>query len=442
MKASKYNIFWDLDNSKKIAFNSMTCALAEVDDSFFNILNNIRNLVYEELTEEQKELVDNMLLGNYIVKDEINELKKIKFRHFAGKFSEERLTLVIAPTLSCNFACPYCYENPKSGIMNKGIQNAIIGMVDKAAEEKKNIHITWYGGEPLIAKDVLFSMSQKMIEECDKWNVKYTSSIITNGYLINQEIIEKFRKSRITMFQITLDGPPYVHNQRRKLKNCDNGTFDVILNNIKELKANGLENIAIRINTDKTNVNYIEELLDILYQNGLNNLGIDVGHVQAYNDVCASVSEACMDTEEYALEDVKFREIILEKGFNTDKRFFYPGVKTNYCCADSIGSYVIDHEGNMYKCWNEIGDLQKSIGNILDMKEKTDIDTHMNNIDYMLWSPFEYQTCIDCNLLPICMGGCPKLGIKDNLKPKCEKWKYNLEKVIKLTYENKMNYTE
>ena len=39
MKASRYNIIFEY-NGKKMAFNSRSCALAEVDEDFFKILNN------------------------------------------------------------------------------------------------------------------------------------------------------------------------------------------------------------------------------------------------------------------------------------------------------------------------------------------------------------------------------------------------------------------
>ena len=42
MKPSRYNTFFEYNN-KKFAFNAMTCALAEVDDDFLYILDNLQN---------------------------------------------------------------------------------------------------------------------------------------------------------------------------------------------------------------------------------------------------------------------------------------------------------------------------------------------------------------------------------------------------------------
>lgn len=166
-----------------------------------------------------------MSKGNYIVHDDMDELKLLKYRNYNGKFSSGALGLVIAPTLACNFACPYCYETPKAGLMDKKVQDSLIEMIEENAKNKNNISITWYGGEPLLAKEMIFDFSQRAIEICERENVKYSAYIVTNGYLIDEETIENMKKAKITGAQITVDGPPSIHNKRRILKNSDEETL-------------------------------------------------------------------------------------------------------------------------------------------------------------------------------------------------------------------------
>lgn len=441
MRASKYNMIWTMDDGTKIAFNSMTCALAEVNEDFLDILKNIDLLEYEKLTTEQRLLVDNMLEGNYIVRDNIDELKLIKYRHLSGKFNAESLGLTIAPTLSCNFGCPYCYENPKQGFIKEDVVNGILEMINEAAKRRKDIHVTWYGGEPLVAKDIVFEISEKIIKICKENATNYSAYIVTNGYLINDEIIEKFKEAKIDGAQITIDGPPDIHNKRRKLKGSEKETFDIILNNVKKLMNIGMR-ITIRINIDKTNVDRLEELLEILEANGLKEASISLGQVTAYTEACMSVAEACLNTEEYAKSNVKYQDILHKRGFNVQGYPYYPGIKANYCCADAIGAFVLDPDGYMYKCWNDVGNIERAVGDIRKVKDIPNEDMYMRNVNYVLWSPFDYQECIDCNLLPVCMGGCPYNGEKKGSKPDCEKWKYNLEDVLKLTYLQRKDMPE
>ncbi|MEO3947847.1 radical SAM/SPASM domain Clo7bot peptide maturase [Gorillibacterium sp. CAU 1737] len=442
MKVSRYNMFWTLEDGTKLAFNSMTCALAEVNEDFLSMLDRAPELDYEGLAGEEKDLVDQMLLGNYILKDSFDELKVIKYRHFAGKFNSDSLGLTIAPTLSCNFGCPYCYENPKNGMMSREVQDALVELVSDAAKQRKEISITWYGGEPLLAKGIIADMSERMIRVCEENGASYGAFIVTNGYLLDDETIAQFKELRINGAQITLDGPARIHNTRRMLKTSDKGTFDAILANTRKLKENGIQNISIRINVDKTNVDYIEELLDILIDNDLKDVGIGLGHVNAYTDACTSVADACMNTEEYARKNVKYQDILHRKGFSAGGYPYYPGIKANYCCADSTSSFVVDPEGFMYKCWNDVGSVEKAVGQVLRRNEAPDEDMYMRNVDYIFWSPFDYAECVECSLLPVCMGGCPYNGARNGSKPECEKWKYNLEDVLKLTYLQKKDSPE
>ena len=371
-----------------------------------------------------------MKRGNFIIDDDYDELNAIKFNSYSGKFCSDRFDLTIAPTLQCNFDCPYCYEERKSGIMSSDIINFIYDKIKREAEKKHNIFITWYGGEPLLAKDLIFEMSQQIMKICSAQKVKYNSYIITNGYLINEDIAGAFKKFHIRGAQITVDGPPFIHNSRRKLRSGKADTFDVIIENIKKLLNNDID-VNIRINIDKTNIRSIEELLDIFIQNGLQGCNISLGQVKNYTNMCRSRETDNLTNEQYAEIILRSQDIFLERGFKVLNYPCYPSLKANYCCADSINSFVIDYDGKIYKCLNDIGNKNKIVG---DVKEPINLYNKLN-IEYLMWSPFNYKKCIKCKLLPICMGGCPYLGLKYK-KAECEKWKYNLLDVLKVRYDN------
>ena len=51
---------------------------------------------------------------------------KIKFYALAERFNNRRLDLTINPTLACNFACPYCFEEDHRNIyMSENTENEI-----------------------------------------------------------------------------------------------------------------------------------------------------------------------------------------------------------------------------------------------------------------------------------------------------------------------------
>ena len=428
MKSSRYNIFFEQDK-KQFAFNGLTCALAQINDDFINLIESVDNLNQDNLKEDDKSLLEDMVRGGFVVEDYFDEMNFLKYKSYRSKFGDKGLSLTIAPTLYCNFACPYCYESPQNGIMSQGIMDAICNKVEESAKKNQNVSINWYGGEPLVAKNVIWKLSDKMINICDKYGVKYRASMVTNGYLFDEETIDNIVKYKVNLVQITVDGPPDIHNTRRKLKNSNSATFDTIINNIKKLVKQPIT-VVIRINIDKTNVHRLDELLDLFISYGFQDCKISLGHVLDATEACESIADTCLDSEEYSNIKIKYYKILMEKGFKVSSESYYPKIRSNYCGADSSNAFVVDHLGLMYKCWHDIGNIDKSIGNILDVDNMTKKNI-MVNASYMLWSPFTHEKCRNCDMLPLCMGGCPAFGYK-NSDPSCDKIKDSLIAALKL----------
>lgn len=163
--------------------------------------------------------------------------------------------LVIAPTMLCNFKCPYCFvkDNLKNQLMSKETIDKILNLI----KVQGNVcMVEWFGGEPSLVPDLLEYFYHKAYEN----NIKIIRSLlITNGSFENTDIwpiIEKY----ITQIQITLDGTKDIHNERRIYKN-GKGSFDKILNTldllyekIHEGKVKNNLDVIIRCNIDKNNL--------------------------------------------------------------------------------------------------------------------------------------------------------------------------------------------
>lgn len=80
----------------------------------------------------------------------------------------------------------------------------------------------------------------------------------------------------------------------------------------------------------------------------------------------------------------------------------YPHKKQSACCADSENAYVIDADGEMYKCWSDIGMKEYSVGNLKEKHRNL-----MNQILYMKRDPTTDEKCNRFLFFPVCLGGCP-----------------------------------
>jgi len=443
MKPSNYNFIWATDDPDKVmVFNSLTTSLVEVGKKYADLLN-ASQFDYDALSFGQKQFVDGLKQGGFVLDDGVDELKILKYAFNSYKYDRMGLSLTIAPTLACNFFCTYCYEQVgetrarregQHTYMPEHVQRELLKFIERAAKVVRGLHITWYGGEPLLAKEIIFELSKKIIAITEEKKIAYSASMITNGYLLSGEpgLVQKLKDSQVKFFQITLDGPPEVHNRRRMLRGSKGPTFDRILEGLKLLAASEM-NVSLRINVDRSNMDDALKLLDILEANDLKDIPIHLGHVYAGTVACKSVKNSCATREEFTLLNQTLQEILRKRGFKAGQEPYYPRI-ARACGANRTNNYVIDPDGDMYKCWSEIGDKLSRIGNITGFNQRSKIE-RMREIRWLTWEPFEYEECLACKMLPICMGGCSYQAVFVNKdRGDCREWKYGLEHYVRARY--------
>ena len=142
--------------------------------------------------------------------------------------------LTICPTIGCNFDCPDCFENHKSGKMTAEVQDDVVVLAERMLEaaREKTLHITWFGGEPLLAPDVIETLSGRLMALCTAKDARYNADIITNGYYLMQENADMLTRCRVASAQITLDGVGEAHDKTRHLAG-GGATFERITDNLR-----------------------------------------------------------------------------------------------------------------------------------------------------------------------------------------------------------------
>ena len=100
--------------------------------------------------------------------------------------------LTICPTMGCNFNCPYCFENHKQGKMTEEVQADVAALAERLlnTSRAKSLSVTWFGGEPLLAPDVIEALSEKLMALAKEQGADYSAGIVSNGYLLTPEAVE------------------------------------------------------------------------------------------------------------------------------------------------------------------------------------------------------------------------------------------------------------
>ena len=435
MKPSKFN-FELIHDSNLLIFNCKTCGFAKLDGETISQYRKLtRCSQYIQENSELSSLVKELSRGGFLVEDDENELETLRILEMISRYRTNAIDLTIAPTLDCNLNCIYCYEMKQKAprMMNKEVAKKLIDFLDKKLVGTENLHVVWYGGEPLLAPKVIFNLSKSFTKLCDKHECSYFTTIVSNCYLLDKPLAEKLKEDcRIESVQVTIDGPQEVHDKRRPLRS-GKGSFEKIVENLKEVCD--IIKVVIRVNIDMRNIPYISQLLDFLSDEGfMRRCQLSFGRIHPYTDACKSVSGYCYTDEMYSKKEVELYKMALSKGFEVKK---YPIPVQSYCGAVSLNSFIVDPEGNFYKCWGTLSDETEIVGS-LDQPEFYS----KKFFKWMSWNPFEFEECRKCNIFPICKGGCPYRGFKEGRTAHCLEWKYNLIEMLKLFYLSQLMHPE
>ena len=134
-----------------------------------------------------------------------------------------KLKLDIPISNRCNFICPYCFErdtlgqqkkSPLEESLKKKFQKDLILYIDKVREKCAfdGIEIVWYGGEPLTEATYLCELNDKLLHYSNLNGTTYSNTIVTNGYLLSNDVLEKLRLQNVRYIQVTIDGVKEKHN--------------------------------------------------------------------------------------------------------------------------------------------------------------------------------------------------------------------------------------
>ena len=381
-KFSQYNFRIPLSDKSDILYNALS-------DRFIAIKH------YVELQDETN-LPDSLATllkeNGMLTADEIDERSEAIDRWMKESTSSHAMTIIINPTLRCNFNCWYCYENHTNApVMSVDILEKVKNYVASSLSETELMNISFFGGEPLLEfpriVKPLISYCEQIASENNK-QIRF--SFTTNGFLLTEKMIAFLSSHNVKSMQITLDGGRVSHNKTRISKTKD--SFDTITTNIKSLLDHKIS-VTLRINVTQENINDCSDILD-----WINNLTVDQKRHLSVNvqQVWQTAKTANISSQIDNLLDS-----ICQSGV-----YAYPAVMDNLrrmCYADKANTILINSNGDIFKCTAIDFRKEERISNISSAKAKEDLSENFNRL---VEKRFSNKTCLNCRIFPLCLGGC------------------------------------
>ena len=272
--------------------------------------------------------------------EDIDETKYFSYSFHKSKFQSTVLSLTLLLTHQCNLNCIYCFQGAgenHTGSLSAEMQEHLLKfiMTQLKANKLDHLNLVLFGGEPLLNFSAYYEWLDQIQTYCNANTINFSTSLITNGTLVTHEIIDNL----------------------------------------------------IRYNCKTVH----KALLHFLYDNGLQNCYIDYGIVKGGTEACASYAGNCFVDEEVGAILNQLWKIQKDIGFDVST---FMQRKNMYCGLYSDHAYTITPKGEVYKCWEHVGDEKHLMGQINEHGE------HVNHsfafFDWMSRNPVDTAECKSC----------------------------------------------
>ncbi len=397
--ASYYNIL--LNNKHKgpvQIYNSFSKARIEIEDAYYiDVLTGKTPIDVNSL-----ENFDILLKNGFIVQEDLDEKLALKYVFQKRFFDNTGLNLILMPTLACNFSCPYCFENETRTQFktNPNYFGALKKHIILQKRKYSQIHLGLFGGEPLLMKKELFSFIDWVKKFTKENKIYYDTSILTNGALIDEEIVSFLSKNNCQYLQITIDGSEKEHDKSRCFSD-GKPSFKLLMAKM-QLCAKLLENndtcrLTLRINLNNNTLEDIKETLNYIEPKFRRRIQL--------------LFRAVFKTKKYDMHNDNNSKD-LEKYISLGSAMGYKILKNenvfSSCegCSD-INVFHVLPDLSLWKCVIDLSYQDACLG---QMSDKGEITWDMEKV--LSWygcCDFTYDAeCVNCKFSPDCLGGCVK----------------------------------
>lgn len=362
--------------------------------SIINIMKKVFNISEKDTIYTLK-----WLYLNGIVDFSKEALEKPTYPSFGGSRDYfVPLHVFLELTDHCNQKCMHCYFESEPRKNQFADTNALIRTIETLSFEGTLVtEIT--GGEPLTHPD---------FEEILTYAAEFfqITSVITNGTLITDELIELFLKLKengnTLLVSITLNSfDKEFHDRFVGLS----GSYEKALSSIRKLSAVGIP-VRGTMNVTRHNISHIQKTAELVLDAGASIFAVAPVNLEGRareNDICLS------DEKEWSMFDREF--LLLKKNYG-DRIFSIPEPAAqeifNYSCGAGTKTIAISPDGNVRPCVLFESDL--SIGNIFDNEIEKVLNPDNLGILFKDFSPANLG-CDKCSLASTC-NGCIRRMLK------------------------------
>lgn len=399
---SRFNVSVDLPGNRKAVYNTFTSAIVILKQEIWNKYFNLDSEYYvsgELISEDMLSLY----LKGFIVPKGIDEIEPVRLQFLSSRHRNDILSVNIIPTLACNLQCPYCFEGKakiinNQNVMSRETEDAVIQYIDRLARGKNIVQVVWFGGEPLLSITAIERISSRLIPNLERRGIEYRALTSTNATLLIEDVVEQLYKCKVFLVQVTVDIP-----KSMKQDKFGRDTLEKVLDNLT-IAVEKLR-IYLRINLSRDDEKEFNQLYNELIKRNLHKRLISIGIANVFRPECGwSGCVMSPVTQQWYVEVMK-RESAKAQTLGLPFNTFLPLTERNcnVCAATCESSAVVDPDGLLYKCVEDVGLVERAYGSVFFERPVN----YNNLLPWLTYDWFGHKMCRECPVLPQCGGGCP-----------------------------------
>jgi uncharacterized protein len=423
-KPSQFNLLADTPTNEVVVINTLTGSHVLFPSAYRDAARQLLGQDRIDVDQANSGLVRQLASVGIVVPMESDERRQLRYLQAHQTSTAKSLQLIVFPTEKCNFRCVYCYEDFVQGKMSHGLRSGLVKFAATQTKSLESLSVDWFGGEPLLAFDVIKDVLPEINAACAANSCKLNGHITTNGYLLTGEIAEQLLDWQVDSFQITVDGPREEHNKRRQLHKHrangvgadeEHGTFDRIMENVQSLLAQRrLFHLQLRTNYDLNSLDSMASWIDTMVEL----VGDDPRVRVDFCPIWADPDNVEVSLAVGATKQRTYGELMAAahaKGLRSNAPG-YLSLGGLVCYAAKANSLVVRSDGVLNKCTVALDADYNAVGRLHD---DGSIQIDIDKLAKWTSSGLETDsTCQGCAMSAACQGNaCPLERFENNRRP-------------------------
>ena len=310
----------------------------------------------------------------------------------------------------CNLRCSYCFASTgdfggERKLMTPEVGKKAIDYLLKYSGDRHNLEMDFFGGEPLMAFDVVKEVVEYARSKEKEYNKNFRFTITTNGMLLTDDKIDYINKEMYNVV-LSLDGRKEVNDRMRFCVN-GSGSYDIILPKFQKLvQKRGDGQYYVRGTFTKYNKDFTNDVLHFFDQ-GFEQISIE----PVVTDPKLPYALTEEDLPEVFAEYEKLAKVIIEKRKNGEFfNFFHFMIDLDQgpCAIKRLSGCGAGHEylavaadGDLYPCHQFVGNKDFLMGNVYEGKLDEKIRKYFEDSNI-----YTKDKCRNCFAKFYCSGGC------------------------------------